>query len=77
MKKNMLTKEELKREFDDLRSKYGDWTYDIPLPFEIWTKGNLKVPHTRLRRIVQMVSDLSKKPATCLTCPAIFGPFDS
>jgi len=62
MKKNMVTKEELRRELDELRSKYGEWSYDIPLPFEIWTKGNLKVPHTRLRRIVQIVSDLSKKP---------------
>ena len=42
--------------------QYGDWTYDIPLPFGIWTKGNLKMPHTRLKRIVQIVKDVCHKP---------------
>jgi 2-polyprenyl-3-methyl-5-hydroxy-6-metoxy-1,4-benzoquinol methylase len=57
----MHSRDELERALDDLKQKYGDWTYDIPLPFEVWTRGNLQVPHTRLKRIVQVVSDLSVK----------------
>lgn len=56
------SKESIQQELDELKRKYGDWTYDIPLPFNIWTRGNLKLPHTRLRRIVQVVSDLAGKP---------------
>lgn len=47
-----------------MKQKYGEWTYDIPLPFDIWTRGNLQIPHTRLRRFVQIVSDLAGKPLT-------------
>lgn len=36
--------------------------FDIPLPFDIWTRGNCQISHTRLKRIVQVVSDLSEKP---------------
>ncbi len=45
-----------------LRHKYGEWSYDIPLPLGIWTKGNLQIPHTRLRRVVQIINDIVKKP---------------
>lgn len=58
----MQSKESIQRSLDELKREYGDWTYDIPLPFDIWTKGNLQIPHTRLKRIVQVVSDLSEKP---------------
>ena len=60
----MYTKEQIQQRLDELRRVYGEWTNDIPLPFGIWTKGNLKIPHTRLKRIVQAVSDLSLKPIT-------------
>lgn len=58
----MQTKESIQAKLDALKSQYGDWAYDIPLPFDIWTRGNLQIPHTRLKRIVQVVNDLSKKP---------------
>jgi len=58
----MQTREELKRSLVNLKHKYGEWSYDIPLPFDVWTNGNLKIPHTRLKRVVQIVSDLSEKP---------------
>ena len=58
----MNSKVELQSALDNLKSKYGEWTYDIPLPFDIWTNGNLQIPHTRLKRIVQIISDLSHKP---------------
>ncbi|MEO7839398.1 MAG: class I SAM-dependent methyltransferase [Anaerolineales bacterium] len=58
----MQSKESIQQELDELKNKYGDWTYDIPLPFNIWTRGNRQIPHTRLRRIVQIVKDLSGKP---------------
>ena len=57
----MHTKESIQSQLAALKSQYGEWTYDIPLPYDIWTRGNRKVPHTRLKRIVQVVSDLSQK----------------
>jgi SAM-dependent methyltransferase len=58
----MLSKEAIQQRLNELKHKYGAWTYDIPLPFNIWTKGNLQMPQTRLKRIVQVVHDLSRKP---------------
>lgn len=58
----MLKKETIQQKMDELKREYGEWTYDIPLPFDIWTRGNLGIPHTRLKRIVQMVHDLVDKP---------------
>jgi len=58
----MQSKESIQQRLEDIKQKYGEWTYDIPLPFDIWTRGNLKIPHTRLKRIVQVVRDLSVKP---------------
>ena len=37
----MYTKEQIQQELDELKLKYGEWNFDIPLPFGIWTKGNL------------------------------------
>ena len=58
----MHEKEQIQQKLDELTRAYGNWSNDIPLLFDIWTKGNLRIPHTRLRRIVQAVSDLSEKP---------------
>jgi 2-polyprenyl-3-methyl-5-hydroxy-6-metoxy-1,4-benzoquinol methylase len=60
----MPTKESIQQAVEIMRKEYGDWTYDIPLPFGLWTRGGLNVPHTRLKRLVQTVSDLSRKPLT-------------
>ncbi len=56
------SKEEILQELEELKSKYGEWNFDIPLPFGVWTKGNEGVPQTRLRKIVQVVNDLVQKP---------------
>ena len=56
------SKEAIQQRLDELKRKYGDWAYDIPLPYGIWTRGNLQKPHTRLKRIVQIANDLSNKP---------------
>jgi len=58
----MYNREQIQQGIDELKREYGDWNFDIPLPFGIWTKGNLGIPHTRLKRIVQVVNDLSLKP---------------
>lgn len=57
-----MDKEELIKGLEQQIAENGEWAYDIPLPFDVWTRGNMKVPHTRLRRIVQTVSDLVNKP---------------
>ena len=58
----LQNREELQRALDEMKRNYGEWTFDIPLPFGLWTRGNLQIPHTRLKRVVQVVSDLSAKP---------------
>lgn len=57
-----MDKNEILEQISELKKQYGDWAYDIPLPFNVWTKGNLGIPHTRLRRIVQVVNDIVDKP---------------
>jgi SAM-dependent methyltransferase len=56
-----LSREQILRDLDELKREYGDWSSNIPLPFGIWTRGDPGNPHTRLRRIVQAVADLSHK----------------
>jgi SAM-dependent methyltransferase len=58
----LRTKEDIEKGLDAIKNAYGEWSYDIPLPFNIWTKGNLGIPHKRLKRILQIVNDLSHKP---------------
>jgi SAM-dependent methyltransferase len=62
LSKPLQSKEAIQQRLDELKLKYGDWAYDIPLPYGIWTGGNLQKPHTRLKRIVQIANDLSNKP---------------
>lgn len=57
-----MNKKEILDNIEILKKNYGDWTYDIPLPYNIWTKGNLGKPHTRLKRIIQIVKDTINKP---------------
>lgn len=56
------TKEALLDALEALKRQHGEWNYDIPLPFGVWTKEGRHLPHTRLRRIVQMAADLAGKP---------------
>jgi SAM-dependent methyltransferase len=58
----MQNREDLQRLLDAVRRDHGEWSFDIPLPFGVWTRGNLQIPHTRLKRVVQVVSDLAEKP---------------
>jgi len=57
-----MDKAQLEQGLEALKQAHGEWTYDIPLPYGVWTRGNLQIPHTRLRRIVQIVSDWGRKP---------------
>lgn len=56
------TTEALQAALDAVKREHGEWNYDIPLPFGIWTRDGRGLPHTRLRRIVQMAADLAGKP---------------
>jgi SAM-dependent methyltransferase len=60
--KSLQSREAIQERLDELKLKYGDWAYDIPLPHGIWTGGNLQNPHTRLKRILQIANDLCNKP---------------
>ena len=55
-------KEKISNRIAEIVREYGEWTYEIPLPHGIWTKGNLNIPHTRLKRVVQIIQDLSRIP---------------
>jgi len=55
----MFTRETLQAAVDDTIRREGEWSYDIPLPFGIWTRGNQGVAHTRLKRIVGTLVDLA------------------
>ena len=57
-----MDKNELLEQIGNLKHSYGDWGYDIPLSFGIRTNENQNIPHTRLKRIVQIVNDLVDKP---------------
>lgn len=57
-----MEKQEILNQLKVLKEKYGEWTYDIPLPHNIWTKGNLQRPHTRLKRLLQLTKDMLGKP---------------
>ena len=41
----------LEKELGLVKTQYGEFIYDIPLPEGIWTNGALDIPHTRLKRI--------------------------
>jgi 2-polyprenyl-3-methyl-5-hydroxy-6-metoxy-1,4-benzoquinol methylase len=45
-----------------LAEQHGNWFYDVPLPDGSWTAGNRDLPHTRLKRITQVVADTVGKP---------------
>lgn len=57
-----MDKNELLEQIGILKRSYGDWGYNIPLSFGIRTNENPDIPHTRLKRIVQIVNDLVDKP---------------
>jgi SAM-dependent methyltransferase len=56
------TKEALQSAVASIKREHGEWNYDIPLPFGVWTRDGRGLPHTRLKRIVQMAADVAGKP---------------
>jgi hypothetical protein len=42
----------------ELKAAYGEWSDDIPPPHAVWTRGNQGIPHTRLKRCVQVLRDV-------------------
>jgi 2-polyprenyl-3-methyl-5-hydroxy-6-metoxy-1,4-benzoquinol methylase len=58
----MREKAELETGLANHISQYGEWVYDIPLPHGIWTRGHEGLPHTRLKRVLQIIADISHKP---------------
>ena len=58
----MKTEQDIESGITQLIKQYGEWTYDIPLPRGIWTGGHRGLPHTRLKRVMQIMNDLSLKP---------------
>ncbi len=60
----MRDKSQIEQELDTIIREYGGYSYDIPLPYDIWTNDNLKIPHTRLKRLFQVVNDLLNKPVS-------------
>lgn len=57
-----MDKSKILEQISIIEKEYGQWSYDIPLPYDIWTGGNLQIPHTRLNRLVQIVRDIVDKP---------------
>lgn len=58
----MMTKLEIENRIAKLVKEYGEWTFDIPLPDGVWTGGNRGIPHTRLKRVSQIIQDVSPMP---------------
>jgi SAM-dependent methyltransferase len=57
-----MDKAELERALADTIAKYGEWVFDIPLPHGLWTRPDEKYPHTRLKRVAQIIHDTAPKP---------------
>ena len=58
-----MTKDEIEQGLEDVRREYGPWLSHFPLPHGTWTGDPAaSLPHTRLRRFVQTMSDLVGKP---------------
>lgn len=57
-----MTKDDLLNRISQIKEKYGDWTFNIPLPHGVWTRSNIDTANTRLLRLMQVIDDLSNKP---------------
>jgi hypothetical protein len=57
-----MDRQQIEARVRELAASGGEWIYDVPLPGGVWTAGNGAVPHTRLKRIVQVIGDLVNKP---------------
>lgn len=57
-----MEKGELETSLANHVQHYGEWIYDIFLPYGLWTRGREGIPHTRLKRVLQIIQDISLKP---------------
>lgn len=57
-----MDKKAVIEELQRIKETHGEWASDIPLTEDIWTRGNIQIPQTRLRRVIQIAADLSGKP---------------
>lgn len=57
----MTANDDLEMEVQRLAQEGGEWIYDVALPQGLSTRGG-SMPHTRLRRIIQIVADTICKP---------------
>jgi hypothetical protein len=53
---------QIANELKEITQTHGEFSFNIPLPQGVWTKGYFGNPHTRLRRILQTTSDVMNKP---------------
>jgi 2-polyprenyl-3-methyl-5-hydroxy-6-metoxy-1,4-benzoquinol methylase len=60
----LKTQSSLLDALEQTRRLYGEWSYNIPLPFDVWTRPGERIPHTRLKRIAQIAIDMISKPIT-------------
>jgi SAM-dependent methyltransferase len=57
-----MEREEIEARHAEIVARHGEWSYDMPLRHGFWTRGNEGLAHTRLRRILQVIADLTPKP---------------
>ena len=57
-----MDEKRLRARLGELAQRHGHWLWDVPLGHGLWTGGNRGLPQTRLKRIVQVVHDLVRKP---------------
>jgi SAM-dependent methyltransferase len=53
---------EIANELREITQKHGEFSFNIPLAENVWTKGCFGGPHNRLIRILQTTSDVMTKP---------------
>jgi SAM-dependent methyltransferase len=58
----MDDKTKLEQALAETIKKYGEWVFDIPLPHGLRTRTDPEYPHTRLRRVLQIIHDTVPKP---------------
>ncbi len=57
-----MDRQQIEARVRELSATGGEWIYDVPLPGGVWTGGNRGIPHTRLKRIVQIIGDIVARP---------------
>ena len=58
----MKNKAEIEVGLSNHIQQHGEWLFNIPLPYNLSTRKGEDLPDTRLKRILQIASDVSCKP---------------